>query len=50
MTESKEAVRLSDSLEECKAKIKKLVRQNEMLISDIARKDDMLHAEHQKEH
>ena len=43
------SVKLSDSLKVCKDRIEKLVRQNEMLIEDIARKDNMLHAEHQEE-
>ena len=48
-TKDRQPVKLSDSLKVCKDRIEKLVRQNEMLIEDIARKDNMLHAEHQEE-
>ncbi len=48
MTELKEPVKLSDSLKVCKDRIEKLVRQNEMLIEDIARKDSMLNEEHKR--
>ena len=49
MTKLKKPINLSESLKVCKDRIEKLVRQNEMLIEDIARKDNMLHAEHQDE-
>mgnify|MGYP003658622243 CR=1 FL=1 len=47
--ETQTSVKLSESLKICKARIEKLVRQNELLIEDIARKDNMLYAEHQEE-
>ena len=43
MAKNKEAVRLSESLEECKNKIEKLLKQNEMLIDDLARKDSIIY-------
>jgi len=41
--QKKKAISISESLEECKLKIEKLLRQNEMLIDDLARKDSIIY-------
>jgi len=42
MNKNKKAVKISEPLKKCKDKIEKLLRQNQMLIEDLARKDSIL--------